>query len=113
MPVSASLGNGDNPATNLYWGAAFGVKTFFGKSKDWELVSRKRRTRSPAILERLIFKTTGNGCVYGRRRLSRQRNFTSDLGFSEAASGQGRRDNSSVDAGHEDDRRSTRTVAPN
>jgi hypothetical protein len=28
VPVSAALGNGDNPHTNLYWGAAFGVKTF-------------------------------------------------------------------------------------
>ncbi len=55
MPVSASLGNGDNPATNLYWGAAFGVKTFFGKSKDWELVSRVENPRA-AVLERLIFK---------------------------------------------------------
>src|SRR5215510_12112818 len=29
VPVSASLGNGDNAKTNLYWGAAFGVRTFF------------------------------------------------------------------------------------
>ena len=58
VPVSASLGNGDNPATNLYWGAAFGVKTFFGKSKDWELVAEKQNP-SPAILDRLIFKRKG------------------------------------------------------
>ena len=58
VPVSASLGNGDNPATNLYWGAAFGVKTFFEKSKDWELVSEKQNP-SPAILDRLIFKRRG------------------------------------------------------
>ena len=35
VPVSASLGNGDNPKTNLYWGAAFGVRTFFSRNKDW------------------------------------------------------------------------------
>ncbi|HKB66685.1 MAG TPA: hypothetical protein VKC61_12590 [Pyrinomonadaceae bacterium] len=58
VPVSASLGNGDNPATNLYWGAAFGVKTFFGKSKGWELVLEKQNP-SPAILDRLIFKRKG------------------------------------------------------
>src|SRR5262245_25297618 len=29
VPVSASLGNGDNPTTNLYWGAAFGIRSFF------------------------------------------------------------------------------------
>lgn len=55
VPVSASLGNGDNPSTNLYWGAAFGVKTFFGKSKDWELVSTVASPRA-AVLERLVFK---------------------------------------------------------
>lgn len=55
VPVSASLGNGDNPATNLYWGAAFGVKTFFGKSKDWELVSKVANPK-PTVLERLVFK---------------------------------------------------------
>src|SRR6267142_392851 len=55
VPVSASLGNGDNPATNLYWGAAFGVKTFFAKSKVWELVAEIQNP-SAAILDRLIFK---------------------------------------------------------
>ncbi|HEV7472890.1 MAG TPA: hypothetical protein VGN90_02505 [Pyrinomonadaceae bacterium] len=55
VPVSAALGNGDNPSTNLYWGAAFGVKTFFGRSKDWELVSRVENPRG-GVLERLIFK---------------------------------------------------------
>lgn len=55
VPVSATLGDGDNPKTNLYWGAAFGVKTFFSKSPDWELVSV---TQNPAaaILERCVFK---------------------------------------------------------
>ena len=55
VPVSASLGNGDNAATNLYWGAAFGVRTFFSKNKDWELISI---TRNPTatILERGIFR---------------------------------------------------------
>jgi len=55
VPVSASLGNGDNPKTNLYWGAAFGIRTFFSRNKDWELISV---TPNPAagILERCIFK---------------------------------------------------------
>ncbi len=58
VPVSASLGNGDNPATNLYWGAAFGVRTFFNKSKDWELVAEWKNPQisSPTILARAIFK---------------------------------------------------------
>lgn len=56
VPVSASLGNGDNAATNLYWGAAFGIKTFFAKkNKDWELISLIPNP-SAGILERGIFK---------------------------------------------------------
>src|SRR6267142_5363718 len=55
VPVSASLGNGDNPATNLYWGAGFGVKTFFSKSKNWQLVETIPGP-DPSVLERLIFK---------------------------------------------------------
>jgi len=55
VPVSASLGNGDNPGSNLYWGAAFGVKTFFKKSKDWELLAITPNPQA-VILERLVFK---------------------------------------------------------
>ena len=59
VPVSASLGNGDNPATNLYWGAAFGIRTFFSKNRDWELLSVNPNP-SAAILERCIFKHPRN-----------------------------------------------------
>ena len=55
VPVSASLGNGDNTTTNLYWGAAFGLRTFFSKNKDWELLGTIRNL-SATILERCIFK---------------------------------------------------------
>ena len=59
VPVSASLGNGDNPATNLYWGAAFGIRTFFSRNKDWELLSVSPNP-STTILERCIFKHRRN-----------------------------------------------------
>ena len=55
VPVSASLGNGDNAKTNLYWGAAFGVRTFFSKNKDWELISVTPNPTA-SVLERCIFK---------------------------------------------------------
>ena len=54
VPVSATLGNGENPATNLYWGAAFGVKTYFYRSKEWELVWQSKPQTE--VLERLVFK---------------------------------------------------------
>jgi hypothetical protein len=55
VPVSARLGNGEDPARNLYWGAAYGVKTFFSKSRDWQLAATLPNPQ-PAILERLVFR---------------------------------------------------------
>ena len=55
VPVPAKLGDGEAPAGNLYWGAAFGVKTFFRASADWELISSGRGPKA-AILERCVFK---------------------------------------------------------
>lgn len=55
VPVSATLGNGDNATTNLYWGAAFGIRTFFSRNKDWQLLSVTPNPNAN-ILERCIFK---------------------------------------------------------
>jgi len=55
-PVSAALGNGQNQDSNLYWGALYGVRTFFKKSKDWELLAAQKA--KGVILERLVFKHT-------------------------------------------------------
>jgi len=55
IPVPAKLGNGEDPEHNLYWGSAYGVRTFFARSADWERVvcSEKPKTE---ILERCVFK---------------------------------------------------------
>lgn len=55
VPVPESIGNGQNAGTNLYWGAGYGVKTFFSKSNEWKIVETKK---NPAenILERILFK---------------------------------------------------------
>jgi hypothetical protein len=55
VPVPARIGNGDDPANNLYWGARFGVKTFFKRASDWKLIAETRNPRD-GILERLVFK---------------------------------------------------------
>ena len=55
IPVPATLGNGRDPQRKLYWGAAYGVKTFFKASKEWELIWSGRPSKE-AILERCIFK---------------------------------------------------------
>jgi hypothetical protein len=54
-PVPARLGDGDTPASNLYWGAAFGVKTYFRSSSDWKLVSAGSGPKA-VVLERCVFK---------------------------------------------------------
>ena len=55
VPVPPALGNGRDPRRNLYWGAAYGVKTYFKASKDWELIWSGRGGKD-AILERCVFK---------------------------------------------------------
>lgn len=55
VPVPAKIGNGDDPANNLYWGAAYGVKTFFKRATDWKLLASIQNPK-PEILERLVFK---------------------------------------------------------
>lgn len=55
VPVPAVLGNGDDPARNLYWGAAFGVRTFFRKSPEWKEIASVPHPKT-CILERSIFQ---------------------------------------------------------
>lgn len=55
VPVPAFLGNGADPAKNLYWGAAFGVKTFFSKSAKWQKLADIPNPKEN-VLERIVFK---------------------------------------------------------
>lgn len=81
VPVSASLGDGDSPKTNLYWGAAFGIRTFFSKSSDWELIS-VTSTPSAAILERCIFKHRRASLLMVADAYQGKRNLTNHDGLS-------------------------------
>lgn len=58
VPVPAAIGNGDDPQRNLYWGAGFGLKTFFTQNKDWRPVQAISPTTKSdtVVLERIIFK---------------------------------------------------------
>lgn len=56
VPVPKTLGNGKDIKNNLYWGAAYGVKSFFKyKASEWKLVAQPE-PGNPYILERLLFK---------------------------------------------------------
>lgn len=56
VPVPAKLGNGKDPKNNLYWGAAYGVKSYLRyKTEDWKLVE-SFKPENPYILDRVLFK---------------------------------------------------------
>ncbi len=64
VPVSKTLGNGKNPRSNLYWGALYGIKTHFKKTKDWKF-TQSQKNISPEILERVVFqKKVGKQNIY-------------------------------------------------
>lgn len=54
VPVPEKIGNGQDPNNNLYWGCGYGIRTYFGKSKEWQLISKQKL--DTLRLERLIFQ---------------------------------------------------------
>ena len=54
VPVPAKIGNGQDPNNNLYWGCAFGIRSYFKNSRNWTLL--KRYSIDSVQLERIIFK---------------------------------------------------------
>lgn len=60
VPVPAKIGNGDDLLNNLYWGAAYGVKNYFSKSKQWQLIASIKDPKAGIILERVVFKNISN-----------------------------------------------------
>jgi hypothetical protein len=89
VPVPAFLGNGEDPAKNLYWGAAFGVKTFFSKSPNWTKLAEIKNPKEN-VLERIVFKhkTQNVYLVADAYRGSRMRQTIED--FFAAVSGEKR-----------------------
>ena len=58
VPVSRALGDGDSTKTNLYWGAAFGVKTYLPK-RGWTIVHTE--AFGDPVLERLVLEQIIDG----------------------------------------------------
>ncbi len=58
VPVAAILGNGEDAEHNLYWGSAYGVRTFFSRAKEWERLKCVAKPK-PEIIERCVFKFQG------------------------------------------------------
>lgn len=62
VPVPTRLGNGVDPAHNVYWGAAAGVKTLFVRSSDLALLNCGQGLQ-PAILEHCVFVHRGRRLI--------------------------------------------------
>jgi len=56
VKVPKTIGNGQDPHNNLYWGCAYGIRTYFKKSDEWKEVARYKVDN--IRLERIIFKHT-------------------------------------------------------
>ena len=73
-PVPAKIGNGDDPRNNLYWGAAYGVKTFLTKADGWRNLGCEKDIND-TILERCQFswkdKLTVTADAYRGSRIDR------------------------------------------
>lgn len=56
VPVPAKIGNGQDLDNNLYWGCAYGVRSYFKNSSNWKLL---RHYRVDSVkMERLVFKSS-------------------------------------------------------
>src|SRR5215813_1892699 len=55
VTIPRALGDGDDPDHNLYWGSAYGVRTFFSRSSDWKLLLRQNNLPS-GVIERCVFR---------------------------------------------------------
>lgn len=58
VPVPKAIGDGNDPRTNLYWGAGYGLKTWL-KREGWKL--ERGKVPNGAVLERLVARKTIKG----------------------------------------------------
>jgi len=56
VPIKASLGDGQDPKNNLYWGALYGAKTHFRRKENWSVTSRS--SEKSAVLDAFELKHT-------------------------------------------------------
>lgn len=100
VPVPAAIGDGNDPRTNLYWGAAYGVKSWL-KRERWAIT--RATPPNTAVLERITAKKTINGrevtIVADAWRGSRIRDAITS--FLEQASGLGERADVVAYIGHD------------
>ena len=61
VKVPEKIGNGQDSENNLYWGCAYGIKTYFKRSKEWKLLSASSGiTKSKIKINDKTIGTDGN-----------------------------------------------------
>jgi hypothetical protein len=53
VPVPKALGNGQDPSSNLYWGALYGIRTHLARAANWTTLVAYRPD-DDRILERVV-----------------------------------------------------------
>ena len=54
VPVPENLGNGQDPRTNLYWGALYGIRTHLPRAAGWVRIEANEPSNEQ-ILDRVVF----------------------------------------------------------
>ncbi|MEJ2228532.1 MAG: hypothetical protein P8Y67_09905 [Alphaproteobacteria bacterium] len=85
-PVPAAIGNGDDAAHNLYWGASLGLRTYFRRARAWKEVSVTKNP-SAAVLERVVFRHKASGTLMIADAYRGQEIIQATRDFFRAASG--------------------------
>lgn len=62
VKVGEKIGNGNDPANNLYWGCNDGTRSYFSRSKQWTRLEIITPENSP-ILQHIIFKHKTTGTI--------------------------------------------------
>jgi len=57
VPVPAALGRGDQPETNLYWGARYGLRSVLDRSRDWEHLGAGAAPAAEPVLQRRVYRS--------------------------------------------------------
>ena len=55
VKVPVGIGNGQDAGNNLYWGCAYGVKTYLKNQAYWTIVETQK-SLNDTILERVVFQ---------------------------------------------------------
>jgi len=63
VPIQASLGNGQDPKNNLYWGALYGVKSYFKRQDGWKVSNADLEYFKEPVLEALQFQVKDQSFV--------------------------------------------------